>query len=185
MWAIGPLCANQMNTSKLSQEQAGVTLIEMLVALAIAAILASMAVPSFSRFINDTRQSSTVTQLMSDLNRARSEAVKRGQRVLVCARASDTACAMNLNWQNGWLVCYDENKDDQCDLGSVNNPNPIVVRRAIHTNLTLTSSAAVIRFKPNGTQGSGGEAKLTLTGNWDGAQPRYVIIKPTGYVSGQ
>lgn len=155
----------------------------MVIVLAIAAILASMAVPSFSRFINDTRQSSTTMQLISDLNRARSEAIKRGRRVLVCARASDTACAASPDWRDGWLVCYDEDKDDQCDLGSANNP--IVIRQAIHTNLTLTSSTAVIRFNPNGTQGNGSEAKLKLTGNWDGAHPRYVIIKPTGYVSGQ
>ena len=65
-------------------------MVELMIVVAIAAILATIAVPSFSDFINNTRLTSTMTQLTGDLNRARSEAIKRNSWVLVCARSTTT-----------------------------------------------------------------------------------------------
>jgi len=163
------------------RQQTGVTMIELLIVLVIAGILAGLAAPSFSRFINDTRQTSAMTQLTGDLNRARSEAIKRNQRMLVCARDDNTSCGTD--WNNGWLVCYDADNDDDCDVGDSTNPNPIGIHQALNANLTLTGSADFIRFNPNGTQGAGGAATLTLAGNWDGAQDKIASIAATGNIS--
>ena len=142
-----------------AKRQAGVTLIELMVVVGIAAIMATIAAPSFSDFIQNTRLTSTMTLLTGDLNRARSEAIKRNSRVLVCAHAiNGTACA-NTTWNNGWLICYDNNPQDTiCDVAPVDgsNPNPIVIRQAINLRLNLTSTVAgvatpTIWFNPNGT----------------------------------
>lgn len=165
--------------------QTGLTLIELLVVLAIAGVLAAVAAPSFSSLINSMRQTSAMTQLTGDLNRARGEAIKRNQRVLLCVRASDTACGAGTDWQNGWLVCYDENQDGACDTTSPSNPNPIVVHPAINANLTLTGSAAFVRFNASGTQGASGApaATLTLNGTWAGATAVTANIAATGNIS--
>jgi len=165
------------------QRQTGLTMIELMVVITIAAILAGMVAPSLVDMINSTRLSSTMSQLINDLNRARSEAVKRNRRVLVCVRGTDTACGAGTNWQNGWLVCYDEDQDGTCDATSTTNPNPIVVHPAIHTRLTLTGSAAFFRFNPTGTQGAGGTATLTLAGTWAGAVSSVATIAATGNIS--
>ncbi len=165
------------------QRQTGVTMMELMIVVAIAAILATIAAPSFSDFINRTRQTSTMTQLTGDLNRARSEAIKRNRRVLVCARSTDTACGAGTSWQNGWLVCYDENQDGACDTGTSANPNPVAVHPALNAHLALTGSAASISFNPNGTQGTGGAATLTLAGNWTGAVNNVATIAATGNIS--
>jgi prepilin-type N-terminal cleavage/methylation domain-containing protein len=167
------------------QSQIGVTMIELLFVVTIAAILAMVAAPSFAEFINSTRQNSAFSQLTSDLNRARNEAIKRNSWVLVCARDSaGTDCGTSTNWQNGWLVCYDKDADGSCDTDDIaNNPNPLVIRRALNANLTLIGSAASVRFNPNGTQGTGGAATLTLGGNWSGAQPKVANIAVTGNLS--
>ena len=163
--------------------QTGVTLMELMVVVSIAAILAAIAVPSFSDLINNTTQSSTMTQLVSDLNRARSEAIKRNQRVLVCARATNAACGTD--WHNGWLVCYDPDGSGVCDTPPVDgsNPNPIVIHQAISAKLTLAGTSSLVRFNPNGTQGAGGAATLTLRGTWTGATAKVVSIAATGYIS--
>lgn len=163
------------------QRQTGVTMMELMIVVAIAAILATIAAPSFSDFINRTRQTSTMTQLTSDLNRARSEAIKRNRRVLVCVRSTDTACGTGTNWQNGWLVCYDENQDGACDTGTSENPNPIVVHPALNTHLTLTGAS--LYFNPSGTQGAGGATSLTLAGDWTGAVNNVATIAATGNIS--
>lgn len=167
------------------QRQTGLTMIELMVVITIVALLAGMAAPSLVDLINSTRLSSTMSQLTNDLNRARSEAVKRNRRVLVCVRSTDTTCGAVTNWQNGWLVCYDEDQDGTCDATSATNPNPIAVHQAINARLTLTGSAATIRFNPTGTQGAGGAATLTLTGTWTGAVSSVATIAATGNISRQ
>lgn len=172
--------------------QTGVTLIELLVVVSIAAILAAIAAPSFSSFINNTRQSSAVMQLVSDLNLARSEAIKRNAHMLVCSRNTvGTDCASNTNWQGGWLVCI-EGTPNQCALGIPANPNPIVIRSALGSALALVFSdpanslATAVRFNPNSSQGSDGAAvTLTLGGTWSGAVSRVITVATAGHISKQ
>ena len=165
------------------QRQTGLTMIELMIVVTIAAILAGLAIPSFNDLINNTRLTSTMSQLTSDLNHARSEAIKRNRRVLVCVRGTDTACGAGTSWQNGWLVCYDEDQDGTCDVATAANPNPIVVHQAINARLTLTALAASVYFNPSGTQGAGGATTLTLAGNWTGAVTNVATIAATGNIS--
>lgn len=165
-----------------SKQQTGFTLIELLVAIAVAAILAAMAIPSFNDFIVSTRVTSTMSQFTSDVNRARSEAIKRNARVLLCVRnTAGTDCGTSTNWQNGWLVCYDLDENGACDLSTTANPNPIAVRQSIIPTLTLTGSAATLVFNPNGTGGPGTlqvvsgtksrTANIAATGNFSVSNP--------------
>ena len=172
-----------MNGSIKHKEQGGFTLVELLVVIAIAAILASLAAPSFVSLMNSTRQGSAQSQLLADLNRARSEAIKRNSRVLLCNTSDGAACTALTNWSAGWLVCFDADGNDACDSTSATNPNPIVRRGALDTSLTLTASATPVRFNPNGTQGGGGAVTLALAGSWDGAQTKTLTVSATGNIS--
>lgn len=168
---------------KSRQKQTGVTMIELLIVLTIAAILAAIAAPSFTSLINSTRQNSAMSQLVADLNRARGEAIKRNVRVLICIRnSSGTDCGTGTDWQNGWLICHDEDQDNACDTTSATNPNPIAVHQALTSQLTLTGPN-VIRFNASGTQGAGGAATLTLNGTWTNAQAKVASIAATGNIS--
>ncbi len=169
------------------QRQTGVTMMEMLIVVAIAAILATIAGPSFGDFVNNTRLNSTMTQLASDLNRARVEAIKRNSWTLVCvSNAAGTDCGTGTNWQNGWVVCRDSEPDGSCDASTADEPNPITVHQAINTRLTLTGTAAAIRFNPNGTQGTGAVASLTLCCRSNSSPSSSVAnIAATGHISRQ
>lgn len=161
----------------------GFTLVELLIVIVIVAILASLAAPSFSSFMNNTRQSSAQSQLFADLNRARSEAIKRNARILVCTTADGITCSTSTNWSSNWMVCYDVDADNNCDPTSTADPNPLVLRGGLHNSLTLTVSAPPVRFNPNGTQGSGGSVTLSLDGSWDGALPKTLNVSATGNIS--
>lgn len=164
--------------------QAGFTLMELIVVVAIAAILATIAAPSFTGLINDTKQSSLTSQLVSDLNRARSEAIKRNARIVFCVRNSaGTDCGTGTNWQNGWLICYGSSACDTTLPSDGSAANPLSVRQVLDPRLTLTGSTNLIRFNPNGTQGSAGSVTLTLNGTWSAATARIISVAATGYIS--
>ncbi len=169
----------------------GFTTIELLIVIAIAAIVAVVAVPSLQGTIHDFRQKTALSLLVSDLNQARSEAIKRNARVLLCVRnTAGTGCATGTNWSVGWIACTDSNTDGSCDTSSSTNPNPFIVRPALDSTLTLSavdaSAAALslVRFNPNSTQGAGGSAAtLTLSGTWSSATSNTVTVAGTGNIS--
>lgn len=82
----------------------GFTLIELMVTLAVAAILAMIAVPSFRDTIRRNRVTSTSNALLADLTYARGEAISRGQIVTLCPSTDSASCATGTAWSDGWMV---------------------------------------------------------------------------------
>jgi type IV fimbrial biogenesis protein FimT len=86
----------------------GFTLLELMMGLAIGAVLIGIAVPSFTAIIRQNRLANQTNEFMVTLALARSEAVKRGGRISICSsNAAQTACSNAPEWGNGWLLFSD------------------------------------------------------------------------------
>lgn len=104
------MCNNRKSTS-------GFTLLELIVAISIAGILMAMAIPSFKDMIRNNRLTTYANELVTSLNIARSEAVKRGVTVSVAKiRKSDTTTTTYWS-ENGWNVFVDTDGDGTLDTG--------------------------------------------------------------------
>lgn len=155
--------------------------------VAIGAILAAVAVPGMRDMLNSTRQSSAVSLLVSDLNQARGEAIKRNVRMLVCRRdAAGTDCVAGsapVNWQAGWVVCMADAVADTCAASTATDPNPVIVRPPVDASLTLTAPLAVVRFSANSSAAAA--VDFSLGGTWAGAPARTVAVAITGNITKQ
>jgi type IV fimbrial biogenesis protein FimT len=96
---------------------AGVTLIELLLALAIAALLIVLALPLYGDWIAESQMMNYARDLSTSMNEARSEAIKRGTRVNLCKSANRSTCAAAGDWAQGFVVYVDHDRDGQLDGG--------------------------------------------------------------------
>lgn len=95
----------------------GYTLIELLVALGLLTSLMAWAVPSLSDVIHAVRVHTGTQALANSLALARSEAVKRNARVVMCKSAQGAACEPGAGWEQGWIVFHDLNSNGVVDAG--------------------------------------------------------------------
>lgn len=83
----------------------GFTLVELMVTVAVLAILTTIAVPGFRDTIRRNRVSAASNALFADLHYARAEAINRGQLVSLCPSSDGSNCSADGNaWEAGWLV---------------------------------------------------------------------------------
>ncbi|HRP74347.1 MAG TPA: GspH/FimT family pseudopilin [Rhodocyclaceae bacterium] len=87
------------------KKEHGFTLIELLLAITVLAVLLGIGVPSFQETIRTNRTATLTNDLVAALQFARSEAIRRGQNVMLCAGNDFTDC--NGDWLDGWFITSD------------------------------------------------------------------------------
>jgi type IV fimbrial biogenesis protein FimT len=136
----------------------GVTLIELMIALAVMAILAAMAVPSFQNQIRSSRLSTAANDLSSALALARAESIRRGARVTVC-RSSTASNALPTcdtgggAWTDGWVVFVNTDADTPpaIDAGEEILRRGGPMNTATLVTQTTADVANAITYRPDGS----------------------------------
>lgn len=142
---------------------AGFTLIELLVVIAIAAILAGLAAPSFQSLIASSNLTSTTNDLIATLARARSDAIRRGQRVTVCMSADGASCTNTGDWTQGWIMFNDD--DHAAAEATVEDKKYITaITPALTNNIVVKANTSVTYF----SYSADGQAKTMSGGSGAG-----------------
>ena len=129
-------------------KQTGFTLIELMVTLAVVAIVAGIAAPSFSDMMQDNRLITSSNELLGGIALTRSEAIKRGERVVICQSSNSTSCGGNSsNWHQGWIVFVDENTNGSVDDAST---DIISVHQALNDSITLSMNNNALSYDGDG-----------------------------------
>ncbi|KAA3650119.1 MAG: prepilin-type N-terminal cleavage/methylation domain-containing protein [Proteobacteria bacterium] len=136
----------------------GVTLIELMVTVAVVAILAAFAVPSFQELIRSSRLSTAANDLSTALALARGEAIRRGGRVTLCRSSTATNATPVCDtgggsWGDGWVLFVNADADTPPAIdageeilrrGDAVNGNTLVIQ-------TTADVASSVTYRPDGT----------------------------------
>jgi type IV fimbrial biogenesis protein FimT len=165
-------------------KQSGTTLPELMVVLAVAAILLMIGVPSFASLANNSRLAVAANEVLASLYLARAEAIKRNARAVACASATGTSCADSGGWEQGWIVFHDANNNAAVDPGEP----VILVRPKLPTGFVLTAifsfGSKYVSYSPTGgaklTSGAWQFGSLTLCHTSAPELARKIIVNTTG-----
>lgn len=126
----------------------GFTLIELVVTIALVAVLMTLAAPTFTTFQRNAELTSRINSLLAVINAARSEAMKRGTYAMVVPISGD--------WAQGMRVFIDKNNNQVYDLGTdilvyeTTDVLPNYLSYSHSTNSPAAASTPYIRFNSLG-----------------------------------
>jgi type IV fimbrial biogenesis protein FimT len=145
----------------------GFTLIELLVTIAIAVILTGLAASPMSKMFASNRVQTEASSFVGDLMLARTEAVKRGQGVSLCASADGATCLGTNTWNSGWIIFPDTTQCNPAPGPSTSIAAALRVRAAFKGSDTLVAKApatnACVSFNREGFASNLGSATVVFT----------------------
>lgn len=129
----------------MHMQSGGFSLIELMVTLALVALLTTQGYPFVTSFIGSQKVKAISEELRTGLNLARAEAVKRNDSVWVTALGNS---ADGNAWQGGWRVWVDQNSNDKYDPG---RDTELLERNPLTNNLVISSSESLRSIRYNST----------------------------------
>lgn len=166
------------------RHQLGLTLTEMMVTLAVLSVLVTGAVTAFNKVGASMRLSAYSNLFVAQLHIARSEAIKRNSRVVMCKSSDGIVCASHGGWEQGWMVFHDANNNGVREAGET------LIRRseALPSGYRIVGNQSVSRyvsFSPFGgtrlTSGAFQAGTITVCKSGDGpGEGRQVVINSVG-----
>ncbi len=135
----------------------GLSIVELMITLGVATILMSVAVPSFRTISMNSKQASTVNELVAGMHLARNTAITLNARVGVCASGNGQSCQV-VGWNEGWIAFHDVDNNqnrsvDETILATGSEVNSITIDSSQFPNS--------LSYRPNGRVMNGSVAVNT------------------------
>ncbi len=163
---------------KPARRPRGFTLVEQVFALAVAAVMVVIAVPSMAGLV--TRSATRVTRdtLFTAAHLARTQAIMHNTHVLLCPSADGQSCDDAAGWQQGWIVAMDRDHDDQPD-------GPILARGRpdpAHVRVHGSQGRPRVRFRADGSAAGTNITLLVCPRHGDDGHAGIVVVSNAGRI---
>lgn len=157
----------------------GLTLIELLIALAVLAILSACAAPAFGNLISSTGARASRSSLVAALSTARIFAASKSAHVVVCPSADGRYCGQTTEWQHGWLVFVDADNDDRRD--DAEELLAVGERQPEGTAILSTAGRTHVDYRPDGSA-TGSNVTFTVCDRRGAGDATALVINNAGRV---
>ena len=152
------------------------TLVELLVTIAVGAIVLAIGVPSFNNLIQTNQLATQTNKFIGVLNYARSEAVKRKQDIIICPSSAEDSCNGGNSFDNGWLVYVDADTNNTFSAGDTS----LWLSNALSNRVTLNATFSRVEFNSNGRPTTPGNVVVCIDDDFNIA--RRIVVPLSGNV---
>lgn len=181
---------------------AGFSLLELVVTVTVAAVVLALAAPNFRSFIQNNRVRAATEDFLTAVHVARTEAIKRGEPILLCrtgdpgAEPGSLACRanepggganQNKDWTPGWVMYakpgYTGTGGSGGDYDNGTDGEPIAVGRPAPSGVTIRANGAGnnwLAFFADGSLNESGSAMYVVCDDRGTEYGRQVLIPPVG-----
>ncbi|WP_280518415.1 GspH/FimT family pseudopilin [Pseudoxanthomonas spadix] len=173
-----PASALSKNLRLCPSRSRGVTLIEMMVAMLVTAILAAIAVPSLEVLSKRSRVDTALYLLTSHFAFARIAAVTHNVPVVICPSRDDGLCRQDSDWSDHWLTFRDPDGNNQPD-GAIDIYRNEQAPSSAQLRILSTTGRRQLRYLPSGYSSG---SNLTVRICYDGEISGLVVVNNAGRV---
>jgi type IV fimbrial biogenesis protein FimT len=163
----------------MTRSSRGFSLLELMIAITLLGILLGIAIPTFREITRNNSVTGAQNDLVTALNLARSEALRRNRRVTVCSSTDGETCGDESSWNEGWIAFT-----DRTTPGTVDGDDEVLqIWQPRNANLVFTTEDGFVQYAATGMSA----APLTVGIHWTGctgAHMRRVTVLITGAVTG-
>ncbi len=156
------------------QDSQGFTLVEMLLSLAVGAVLLALAAPLYTGLVHDARMTSAVNAFVHGIHVARHQSQALGADLVLCRSSSGEQCTPGTPWRDGYLVFVNRDRDSP---PRVDSGEPILQRSGPFDGAILANREVFV-FRPYGLRSVNGT--ITLCDRRGQGAARAVIVSYTG-----
>jgi len=156
----------------------GFTALELMVTMAVVAILLSAGVPALRDYTWNQRMKAAMDTLQSDLKLARGRAISYNTQTVICPASSADDCSGRSSWRDGWIVFADLNSDRHRQQGE-----PLIRQTSATEHLSISSSASrsYLRFYANGSA-PGSNATILFCDSRGAAHAGSITVSNSGRI---
>lgn len=160
------------------KKNSGFTLLELIMVLALVAIVMTFAIPAMQTFTQNDRLTTNINVMIGHLAYARSEALTRSSQVVICASNDGLSCGGN--WTDGWIIFVDADADNSFTAGE----NIIRAHQGLGTDNTIntTGIGGQIIYDNRGFVTAASVGSMQLCDGRSGNYGKTVRITNTGRV---
>ena len=152
----------------MRKNKKGFTLVELMVTIAVAAILLTIGVPSLTSVYEQVRVNNNVEKIHDLFAFARNQAVSYGATVNVCPFASATSCGTGTDWSGGIRVYITDANDVDHELRAIDSFNGQDKVKASATTMTFSpdglSSGGSVTYCPSGKATNSQSVQVSTSG---------------------
>lgn len=157
------------------QRTRGFSLYELLMTLAIAALVLTIGLPSFGGIVADNRLRAETDALFHALHLARKASIVRRKVVSLCPSSEGQTCEATEEWSSGWIMFVDADRDSP---PQVDDGETVLLRHRVDHRVRIVANRR--SFTLRSTQLRATNGTLVICDRTGRAQARGLVVSYTG-----